>query len=422
MLSLDNIQMNKLLYIIPILALLILISLQLPVDDKNEDKPNVVLITADAIRSDYIDCENYEMRTPNLCDLKADSVDYQNSYTHASYTTASMAAVFTGKEPWDIDMMDRDNARLPEETETLTEFLQDEGYTTRGKYEIFAVDRSYGFDKGFDSYRFKDPIYGEGIDTSNLDIKENREFLFVHLFGGHQPFMSDEKCSDFSKRLRDADPVDVYNADDRSNFSKVKAEKCYVKEIENMDRRVGEILDSVNNSSAYNESMIIFISDHGKGLWDREAFGYSWRVYEEQVDIEMLVKYPNNTYSNQVVNESYATLKNIKPTIEQVISDEEKGISLIDLLDDKNIEKVNIWSRSPKAVIWDELKLIENKQQEYELYNLSSDSEENIDLNEEKEIPEKMKNEIQSIEVTTTSEYLDSRKKREWMEKLGYTR
>ncbi len=63
------------------------------------NKCNVIVIDIDILRSDAIDCKNFYSRTPNICDLVAESVDFQNHINHSDMTLPSFISFETSLYP-----------------------------------------------------------------------------------------------------------------------------------------------------------------------------------------------------------------------------------------------------------------------------------------------------------------------------------
>ena len=357
----------------------------------DEDHPqDIVLITVDTLRADYIDCEDDYNNTPNMCDLKEDSTYFEHAYTPSSYTMPAMAGVMTGKYPWKVDMVDFHTSYLPEDVETLPEKLDGMGYHNVGVYEIAAVSPEYGFDRGFDVYEENhvhpvEPDYSlDGtmdLPVDHLERDQTRRFTYFHLFGPHQPFRGSQECLEFSLRLKDEEPVDVYDADNKSDFSKKQAEECYREAVSFSDKRVGKIIESLENNERYEDSLIILTSDHGEGLWDNEIFTHTWSTYQEQLHVPLYVKYPNSDTSNRV-DGSYARLIDIKPAILCYLdSDKQDPLKEVSK-GNKTIEKFKAISADSKAVVKEDMKLIQNFRHDLgdELYNITKDPYEENNL------------------------------------------
>lgn len=353
--------------------------------DNFEQRPDqdVMLIAVDTLRSDYIDCKEAFNRTPNICKLKNESVSFNNSYSHASYTVPAMSTVMTGRYPWNIDMLDIHSSEIPEDVETLAEVLESEGYKNYASWEIGSVGPEYGFNRGFETYMHTDlyvntDLYKKKpererhlslLDTANDSKRPS--FVYYHLFGPHQPFRDSEECRNFSKRLRNTPWIDIYDVGEeyRDDFSNQKARECYTEAVKLADTRVGNIVEKLKENDQYNDTLIIFTADHGEGLWDNNIFGHSYSVYEEQIAVPLYFKFPESsygTYSKGEIEEGYARHIDIYPTVLDYLgidysSSNRPGKSLLPGIKTGELESklVKATSVEARGMIIDDYKMIE---------------------------------------------------------------
>lgn len=382
-----------------------------------DNEQDIILIAVDALRDDYIDCGNYPERTPNICELRNDSTSFANSYSHASYTVPAMSSVMTGRYPWDIDMLDYEASVMPKEVETLPEALDKRGYNNYGSWEIGAVAPDYGFDRGFEEYHHSEVLgreWNKGekplwlLDEAEHD--NNPSLVYYHLFGLHQPFRTDQNCKDFSRRLRDTPWRGIYDVEReyKEDFSKEKAEECYKRGVKLTDERVGNIIDKLKENNQYERSLIIFMSDHGEGLWDSNIFVHTQWVHEEQIDIPMYIKLPKVADSVDEVGEGYVGHIDIYPTVLDYIGVREDfselpGRSLIPVIkgeDDLDSRPIMSTSFNSRSVIAGDFKKIENVhegayyfEEKYEYYGNLSENRSEI---QRKDIPEKYLEQFES--------------------------
>lgn len=417
---------------------------------------DVVLVTVDTLRSDYINCENSSESTPNICKLKSDSASFSNSYSHASYTVPAMSAVMTGRYPWKLDMLDIRSSELPEDAETLAEVLESKGYKNYASWEIGAVSPEYGFDRGFEEYRQTD-LYGEGLykkrpegdehlsllDKANTD--EEPSFVYYHLFGPHQPFRANEDCRNFSRNMEDTPWLEIYDVKQeyRDDFSDGKARECYKKTVELADNRTGNIIKRLKENGQYDDALVIFTSDHGEGLWDNEIFGHSRTVYEEQISVPLYVKLPESDSAARrtgSIDGGYARHVDIYPTVLDYLdidysSSDRPGRSLLPAIKTgKGLKSEPVKATSVKArgVIVDDYKMIETFNGwtgcDYSRCKYFKNVKENKTSVQRKEVPESylenLKSNISGIEsremkdVSDEGQHGEDLKKR--LENLGY--
>ena len=70
----------------------------------------------------------------------------------------------------------------------------------------------------------------------------------------------------------------------------------YDSEIAWVDQHIGAVLDSLEVLGLADDTLVVISADHGEGLWDHEDYrGHGHHVYEEQVHVPLLVRWPGVT-------------------------------------------------------------------------------------------------------------------------------
>jgi len=66
----------------------------------------------------------------------------------------------------------------------------------------------------------------------------------------------------------------------------------YASEVEYVDRYVGQVIGELKRRGLYESSLVIFTSDHGESLGERELFGHVENLTDEQIHVPLIVKLP----------------------------------------------------------------------------------------------------------------------------------
>jgi len=188
------------------------------------DRPNVILITVDALRGDHLSLNGYERRTdPFLSRLAAEGANFSHAFAQATITVRSMSSLFTSLYPQMHGMM-KSGLRMPEHIPTLPEVLSRAGYATAGfgggNPSLFA---GAGIVRGYDYYddcrtirslvpqRVMERLglvermsFGSARETPPAEVVLDKAlswvrggagapfFLFVHLMDVHAPYLPPE--------------------------------------------------------------------------------------------------------------------------------------------------------------------------------------------------------------------------------------
>ena len=169
----------------------------------NIRKPrNVILISIDTCRADYLGCYGYEGNTtPNIDNLAKEGVVFENVVSPLPLTLPAHCSMLTGVDIRSHGVHDNEGYVLDNGQVTLAEILKSENFATCAVVSSFVLDNQFGPSQGFDTYqdRFDDVSNSMGIlerrggevtRQANLWLQANRGerfFLFIHYFDPHLP-------------------------------------------------------------------------------------------------------------------------------------------------------------------------------------------------------------------------------------------
>jgi arylsulfatase A-like enzyme len=296
--------------------------------EPSRKKPNVLLICADDLAA--YTCGAYGnkvVRTPNLDRLAAGGMRFDRAYCNSPVCTPSRQSFLTGRYPRTIGVTQLRTA-LPESEDTLAEMLKRAGYHTAaiGKMH-FNSNLRHGFDLRPDlpEHRarllkvgkkplpadvsvqppwrpFKDPArvwlnshylpYG-AIDQDMagswfareavkfLEEKKNDPFfLIVSFTEPHSPFHfpvefrgRHEPAKMVVPKVGPEDdwqiPAIFRNLTEREKQGIIAA---YLTSVEFLDRNVGVVLDALDRLGLTEDTLVIFLGDHGYCLGHHGRF------------------------------------------------------------------------------------------------------------------------------------------------------
>ena len=328
------------------------------------DRPNIILIMVDTLRADHLSCYGGEwVETPNLCRVATDGGTVFEGFAHSSWTKPSTATLLTSLIPSSHQTMSKPSA-LPEEITTVAESLQAHGYATGAFVSNTNLTESFGFAQGFDEYHYLGPDYLFGAAESSsklvlyqiarrvyfmfvpgkrfgdfyqdsqvvnrnafewLDRHEDaRFFLFLHYMDVHDPYF--------------AHPYDGTGFDRASNQhpSLSQAEemhRLYNGEIAYLDGEFGNLISKLEAQDLWDDSVVVLVSDHGEEFGEHGGFWHGLTLYDEQIHIPMLVKWPKGErLAEPEVRDTPARLIDVAPTLLRRagarIPDEMQGLDL----------------------------------------------------------------------------------------------
>jgi arylsulfatase A-like enzyme len=264
-----------------------------------DDSPNVLLITIDTLRADHMGTYGHDVpTTPAVDRLAAEGATFEHAYSPMGTTSPAHATLFTARQPLAHGLV-RNGLTLLEEETTLAEILTDHGYQTAGFVSAFPVSQRFGFGQGFeifdDHFEGSKPTFlidnwagidvggafdRRGVVTTDAAVAwlEGRGdprslFLWVHLFDPHSPYS--------------APPGFV-----RTAFADYSGEpSSYDAEIRYADEQVSRLVAAFEAVSPVS-TLIVVASDHGEGLLDHGWPFHNRYLYEEEVRIPLIFRWP----------------------------------------------------------------------------------------------------------------------------------
>jgi arylsulfatase A-like enzyme len=372
-------------------------------------RPNIILIILDTTRADHLSCYGYHRQTsPNIDRLAEESILYTRAIAPSSWTLPSHASLFTGKftsshgarydpegplcltdaitgpKEWRVY-----RARgLAQNEVTLAAILKQKGYTTGAVVAGPWLKKIFGLDKGFDYYDDNDISTLNGRPAKQVTsaaagwIKQSPQkefFLFLNYFDPHIPYSPPE---DFAKAFL---PKDA-NLDALKPTAENK-NAVYDAEILYMDHYIGQLLKELKADNLYDNTWIIVTADHGELLGEHNIFGHGKHLYQEELHIPMLLKYPYGEVSPTrtelpiQLNDIFAIIlerlgialpQRIQASVPPVIGHP----VLAEVYPLPVISKRGDW----RAIFQEDLKFIWNSKGKHMLFNLKYDPNENVNI------------------------------------------
>jgi len=166
---------------------------------------SILLVTFDTTRADHIGCYGHrQASTPNLDRLASEGVRFDEARTHVPLTLPSHTTILTGLLPPHHGIRGNGLFRLKPEVATLASALRGRGYATAAVVASVVLDRTYGLDRGFDTYddnqrvgdkaafNYLERGAGQIADSATRILPHLKPpfFLWVHLYDPHRPWVA----------------------------------------------------------------------------------------------------------------------------------------------------------------------------------------------------------------------------------------
>ncbi|RME24316.1 MAG: hypothetical protein D6798_11510 [Deltaproteobacteria bacterium] len=294
--------------------------------------PDVVLITIDTLRADHVGVlsSTSPARTPSIDALAADGVLYTQAFSPISVTGPAFATLMTGQDPGThgvVMNLFRGGAHLPAEATTLAERLHDRGFATAAFVSGFTLRRALGLDQGFATYSAPSARQRRrpGTDTLRRALRWlwslkpwQRMLLWFHTYDVHGPLTQvGDAVAAGPEWARD--PAQVAHLPEYQRIDGISDPEFYARRyaaaVEQADAEVGALIAALKDAGRYDRALIIFASDHGETLSEREPWmDHGTHASAEQLHVPLIVKYPRGARAGQRVD-ALVSLADIAPTV-----------------------------------------------------------------------------------------------------------
>jgi choline-sulfatase len=287
---------------------------------------NVLLMTIDTLRADYVACYGRKpVATPNIDALASRGVRFAQAIAQVPLTAPSHASILTGTYPHVHNVRDMGGFILEKSVPTLATVLGGAGWNTAAFIGAAVLSHHYGMDRGFGVYSdsMKDEaslkklpgivaeLRGEVVAHRAIEWLQKADrskpfFIWTHFYDPHFPYDSPEP---YKSRY----PKDPYGG-----------------EVAYADAQVGKVLKSVKDLGMENNTLVILMADHGESLGEHGEFTHGVFLYDSTVHVPMIVAGPE-VPAGRVVPQQVRSI-DVMPTVADFAGvssgDKVQGVSL----------------------------------------------------------------------------------------------
>jgi arylsulfatase A-like enzyme len=332
---------------------------------------NIILIVCDTLRRDHVGCYGGRAHTPNIDRLAARSVVIDQAVSGSFPTLPCRADVATGRFVYPYLTW----GPLPRDETVLAELLGAAGYDTAlvsDNENLFEKNYSLGYERGFFTRirirgQAKDRLVTEPVPITlpcapdrchfpdravqflrNATLRRGEEdycsaqvmraaadwleenagkrplFLMVDCFDPHEPWDAPQADVDRYDPGYEGEKLFYprYNSSDHYTEPELRHMRAlYAAEVTLVDRWLGHLLDRLDRLSLWEDTAVIFFSDHGFLLGEHGLVGKAgrhtgalrgWPLYREVAEVPMMASIPG--VAPRRVN-SFAQPADLMPTI-----------------------------------------------------------------------------------------------------------
>jgi arylsulfatase A-like enzyme len=250
--------------------------------------------------------------------------------------------MFTGLYPQTTGLTHEAALRVPENYQTLPEFLQSAGFATVAVVTNSVLGEHLDWNRGFDEYhqtwdlapelsskpaenrRWINARRVNEIAVPLFDKYRNadRLFFWLHYSDPHAPYLLPEDVSNpfledryyvGNRRVRFSSGGNQAVLGDQRELRYYIAQ--YDANIRFMDEQIGNLLDAARERELLKNSLLILTADHGESLGEHNYyFAHGNLPYNDGVHVPLLMDYPGHLPEGRRYNEP-VELVDLFPTI-----------------------------------------------------------------------------------------------------------
>lgn len=425
--------------IVLILACAFNVTASMSAYSQNKKKPNILFVFTDDQRADALGASgNPYIKTPNIDKLAQSGTFFGNAYVmggnHGAVCAASRAMLLSGKSLFHVYDKLKGSVTMPA-------YFNEHGYESfgTGKWhnEAFVFEESFHkgknvmtmgmanhysvpvrdldangkltapVEKGFSTDLFADAAI-EYLNNYSHEKTEKPFFCYIAFNAPHDPRSPREDYIGMYKD--DALPIpgnfkpwhpfkfDNMNIRDETLGPWPRTPELisasladYYALISHMDKRIGDIIQTLKDQKLFDNTIIVFASDNGLAIGSHGLLGKQ-NLYEHSTKVPLIVSGPGITKNQK--SDALVYLYDIFPTLTDLshlpqpknIDGEDFAAILKGEKSDTRKSLYTAYRNTVRAVRTKEWKLIKYPNQNYQqLFNLKNDP---LELNNLAEIPE----------------------------------
>lgn len=285
-------------------AVILAVFLLVPSQVQPKDVRNVVFISIDTCRADYLGCYGFGRETtPNIDAVARQSVLFENVVVPVPLTLPAHCSMLTGTIPPYHGGHDNLDYRLGGSNVTIAEILKEQGFVTGAIISAFVLDSQFGLKQGFDSYN--DTFEAKHMAGSVSERKGGEASRFA------TEWLEQHKGEKFFFFLHYYDPHTEYVPPEP--FASRFADDLYAGEIAYTDYCIGQVVQKLRQLGLFDSSLLIITGDHGEMLGEHGEQDHGYFIYQSAIKVPLLFKLPGQR-RGKVVKDLVA-LVDIVPTI-----------------------------------------------------------------------------------------------------------
>jgi len=277
--------------------------------DDASRRPNILLVSIDALRADHLGCYGYGRATsPFLDERAAAGIRYANAFVNTHGTPPSHATMLSSlfQESHRVGVADTKDGeaglKVPDDVELVQEILLRDGWATVGVTGGGFMEERFGFARGFASFTDRARNVEQGADMLVEAVAQaipsgRPVFGFFHTYQVHAPYsppdgyrglFGEGDCA-VEPTAEALVPIQATASQHltQEDFDCLAA--LYDAEIRHTDDTLRSLFDRLASIGFLDRAVVIVTADHGEEFGDHGGLLHRGSLFDELLHVPLIV-------------------------------------------------------------------------------------------------------------------------------------
>ncbi len=286
-----------------------------PIDSEYDQPDTVIVIVVDTLARRMLtpwQADGWDT-SPNLAAFFDDATVFADTQATRGLTSVAVSSIASGTYPRIHGVRDNRDWKSPWNP-ILSEMYQARGYTTLG----YASNTCQFIDRGIDervcTWSWENDDYDSQVgrdqalitqlgDSLRSHPADDKLFVWLHMINPHDPFVAEQQWYDEFHPDTYKGPLDPSNADqldqwvlegqELSEEDKRHLDAVYASQIKELDRQLGDLFATLQETGRWDDSVILFTADHGEELGEHNSyFFHGCSTYQQTLQVASAIRAP----------------------------------------------------------------------------------------------------------------------------------
>jgi len=258
--------------------------------DTIKNNKKIILLSIESLTDPDWISRNFDLEIcmPSINALKKDGLSFSCAIPQVDCTRPFVSSILYGLYPSQHRFgLYGSYKPVSNKLKSISSILKEKGFYTVAAtpYDHFSAD--FGFARGFDSYYSTSrPEMNNAPDMAWIlrsinSSKHLNQFIYSHIQRLHPPMLSLD-----DRQYPNSVDINALDSAYKSDFIPL-----YLKQLESVDRQIGELTSMLKATNQYDNTMIVILGDHGVGMypwWKKSNNEYSH--YEMRGRVPLVIK------------------------------------------------------------------------------------------------------------------------------------